>query len=68
MEVEGENKQDPEVPEEERKSEKEINDTIKEAMDAWEAERKDADAQALEDEPVPDEKTRREEIETKMDE
>lgn len=37
-------------------------------MEAWETERKDADAQALEDEPVPDEKTRREEIETKMDE
>lgn len=66
IEVEAENKQDPETPEEERKPEEEIKAAVDEAMKAWEDERKEADAQALEDEPVPDEKTRREEIEEKM--
>lgn len=66
IEVEAENKQDPETPEEDKKSDEEIKGAIDEAMKAWEDERKEADAQALEDEPVPDEKTRREEIEEKM--
>lgn len=35
-------------------------------MKAWDEERKEADAAALEDDPVKDEKTRREEIEEKM--
>lgn len=35
-------------------------------MTAWEEERVEADKQALEDDPVPDEKTRRENIEEKM--
>jgi len=37
-------------------------------MAAWEEERKAADEQALEDDPVPDEKTRREAIEEKLKE
>lgn len=35
-------------------------------MTAWEDERKEADAAALEDDPVPDEKTRRETQEEKL--
>jgi adenylate/nucleoside-diphosphate kinase len=67
-EVEGENKNAEGMAEDdpEFKPVEELQAAIDEAMKAWDEERKDADAQALEDDPVPDEKTRREEIEEKM--
>ena len=49
-----------------RKSQEEIDAAIDDAMKTWDEERKETDAAALEDDPVKDEKTRREEIEEKM--
>lgn len=67
-EVIAENKNPDDMPEddENRKSEADIQAAVREAMNAWDEERKAADEQALEDDPVPDEKTRREAIEEKM--
>ncbi len=63
-ELQEENKQDPDA--EDKKSPEQVAEIIDEAIKAWEQERIEADKQALEDDPVLDEKSRREAIEEAM--